>query len=115
MSPEGGTQAVGGIGDSAYVVSVYQQYLRRLPSNSEVSAWLAGGPLTQTTRTSMANAVLASTEFRNYLITSQLYKRTLHRVTPPTSVEIAAWSNSGLPYTKLQTAFASTTEFYANG
>lgn len=115
VSPQGGTQAVGGIGDSAYVVSVYQQYLRRLPSNSEVSAWLAGGPLTQTTRTSMANAVLASTEFRNYLITSQLYKRTLHRVTPPTSVEIAAWSNSGLPYTQLQTAFASTTEFYANG
>ena len=115
VSQEGGTQAVGGIGDSAYVVSVYQQYLRRLPSNSEVSAWLAGGPLTQTTRTSMANAVLASTEFRNYLITSQLYKRTLHRVTPPTSGEIAAWNNSGLPYTKLQIAFASTPEFYANG
>jgi len=115
VSPEGGTQALGGIGDSAYVVSVYQQYLRRLPSNSEVSAWLAGGPLTQTTRTSMANAVLTSTEFRDYLITSQLYKRTLHRVTPPTSGEVAAWSNSGLPYTKLQTAFASTTEFYTNG
>jgi hypothetical protein len=115
VSPQGGAQAVGGIGDSAYVVSVYQQYLRRLPSNSEVSAWLNGGPLTQTSRTSMANSVLTSTEFRNYLITSQLYKRTLHRVTAPSSSEIAAWNNSGLPYTQLQIAFSSTPEFYANG
>lgn len=115
VSPRGGAQAVAGIGDSAYVVSVYQQYLRRVPSNSEVSTWLAGGPLTQTTRTSMANSMLTSSEFRNYLITSQLYVKTLHRVTPPTSGEIAAWNGSGLPFTQLQIAFASTPEYYSNG
>lgn len=105
----------GAAGDEAYVTSLYQKYLQRLPTNAEVGSWLAAGPMTTSRRLSTAQAILASSEFRTLLVQDDLYYRTLNRRTPPTSTEVASWVGSGLPLTQLQIAFASTDEYFVNG
>lgn len=105
----------GAVGDEAYVTSLYQKYLQRLPTNAEVSSWLAAGPMTSSRRLSTAQSILASSEFRTVLVQDDLYYRMLNRRTPPTSTEVTSWVNSGLPLTQLQIAFASTDEYFVNG
>lgn len=105
----------GAVGDEAYVTSLYQKYLQRLPTNAEVNSWLAAGPMTSSRRLSTAQAILGSSEFRTVLVQDDLYYRTLNRRSPPSSTEVASWVNSGLPLTQLQIAFASTDEYFVNG
>jgi len=105
----------GGVGDEAYVTSLYQTYLQRLPTNAEVSSWLAAGPMNSSRRLSTAQSILASSEFRTVLVQDDLYYRMLNRRSPPTSTEVTSWVNSGLPLTQLQIAFASTDEYFQFG
>lgn len=105
----------GATGDSAYVTSLYVRDLERLPENSELSSWLAGGPMTSSRRLSVAQSMLTSTEFRNLMIEGDLYYRLLNRRTPVPSAEVSSWNSSGLLLTPLQIAFASSNEYFARG
>lgn len=105
----------GAAGDEAYVTSLYQKYLQRLPTNAEVSSWLATGPMTSSRRTSTAQSILTSSEFRTLVVQDDLYYRMLNRRTPPSSSDVQSWVDSGLLLTQLQIAFASSDEYFANG
>jgi len=105
----------GATGDSAYVTSLYVRDLERLPENSELSSWLAGGPMTSSRRLSVAQSMLTSTEARNLMIEGDLYYRLLNRRTPVPSAEVSSWNSSGLLLTPLQIAFASSNEYFVSG
>ena len=105
----------GATGDSAYVTSLYVRDLERLPQNSELSSWLAGGPMTSSRRLSVAQSMLTSTEFRNIMIEGDLYYRLLNRRTPVPASEVSAWNSSGQLLTPLQIAFASSNEYFFSG
>ncbi len=99
-------------GNVAFVHSLYQTLLGRLPSQAEVDSQVAQLP--SQGRQGVATSFLASTEYRNREVTA-LYFDVLKRTTPPTAGEVAANVTSGLDLLSLRVLFAGTAEFFANG
>jgi hypothetical protein len=116
--------AVGGT-DFGFVQSLYTKLLGRQAANSEIPGWL--GLLPSIGRAGVANAILASAEFRGAVV-RQFYGTTaapavsitsllpalLHRATV-SAVEVNGWVGSGLDLLTIEVMFAQTTDYFTAG
>jgi hypothetical protein len=96
--------------DAAYVQSLYENLLHRVPTAGEIGGWLPLLP--QLGRGGVAQAFLASQEFRGDEVRDD-YRQLLSRT--PSDGEVAGWVNSGLDLLTIDAYFASTTEFQTIG
>jgi hypothetical protein len=103
----GGTNA-----DSNYIQGLYLFLLGRQPSLAEINAFV--GVLPKLGRAGVALEFEESAEFRNDVVRG-LYGVFLDRLAPPSAAEIAPWVNSGLDLLSLETALASSGEYFQNG
>jgi hypothetical protein len=97
--------------DANYVQALYQLLLHRTASMAEVNFWLGALP---NGRAAVALGFLGSAEYRGDVVTG-LYGTLLDRPTAPTASDVAGWVNSGLDTLAIETAFASSAEYFQNG
>ena len=98
--------------DSNFVQSLYSLLLNRTGTTAEVNGWLALLP--SFGRASEAAQFLASTEYRTDVVTT-FYSSLLDRTALPSSTEVAGWASSSLDLLSIEVAFASSSEYFANG
>ena len=101
-------------GDAAYVTSLFTTLLDRVPSASDLNAWL--NVLPSLGRGGVAAGFINSTEARNRVVKglfTDMLKRTTS--TAPSASDVAAWVNTGYDVLSLRVLFAGSTEFYVIG
>jgi hypothetical protein len=99
-------------GDAAFVQSLYQNLLHRTGSNAEVSQWVALLP--QLGRAGVVQGFLSAPEFRAWEVGDD-YTQLLDRTQPPSAAEVNGWVGSGLDLLTIDTLFATSPEYQANG
>jgi hypothetical protein len=97
--------------NGSYVLSLYFNLLRRMPSPSELTGFMAAIPILG--RPAVANVFLHSPEYRTIIITG--YYTTLLNRGNPTPTEVATWANSSFDLLSIQVVFAASPEFQTNG
>jgi hypothetical protein len=127
-----------GAPDQRFVIALYHLVLGRQsdPSASEVAGWVSLLP--SLGRAGVAQALLASTEYRTQTVTAQYFAdptvgstgawpsipaqwvgstlpNLLHRSAAPAPAEVAGWVNSGLDLLSIQAAIAASDESFTNG
>jgi hypothetical protein len=113
-SPEFAARAnalIGGANpDANYVQALYQLLLNRTASPTDLNVWLGALP---NGRAAVALAFVGSQEYRTDAVT-QLYGTLLDRPTAPPAAEVAGWVNFGPDMLAIETAFASSAEYFQN-
>jgi hypothetical protein len=112
--------------DSGFVQSLYSKLLGRLASSAEVIGWVQA--LASIGRAGVINGLLSSAEYRSDVVQQlygfnlapsgtepSLFGPVLHRSGAPGAGEIESWVNSPLDTLAIETAFAGSGEFFANG
>jgi uncharacterized protein YkwD len=95
-------------GDGQYIATLYNQLLHRTASLQEINLWQT--VIATQGRWAAARTILASQEYRSDQV-AVYYSTLLHRTSPPSSAEVAAWVNSGLDLTSIRIGFESSLEF----
>jgi hypothetical protein len=99
--------------DTNFVQALYLLVLNRTGGTAEVDGWVSLLP--SIGRSGVAAALLASTEARGDAIALLYGSGLLDRSLAPSAAEVNGWVNSGLDLLTIQTQFASTTEYLADG
>jgi hypothetical protein len=112
--------------DSDFVQSLYSKLLGRMASIAEVTGWLQA--LAGIGRAGAINGFLSSAEYRSDVVQqlygftpapvgseANLFSQVLHRTSAPAAAEINFWVNAPLDTLAIETAFAASSEFVANG
>jgi N-acetylneuraminic acid mutarotase len=118
------TLAGGSNADADFIVALYSLVLNRPAQAAEVNAWLTVLPVLG--RSGMAGVLMRSGEFRGAAIRTYYGDTTLpvfpwepffvdllHRSTPPTAAEVAAWVNAPVDLLSIALDLAATAEYYA--
>jgi uncharacterized protein YkwD len=101
-----GSLSTTGISNTTYVNSLYSLLLNRAPSTGEFNAWTAA--LAAIPRSAMAQAVIASLEYRSDVI-AVYYNTILHR--NASAAELTGWAISGLGFVDIRIDLESSPEF----
>ncbi len=101
-------------GDPAFVSSLFQTLLGRVPSSGDLDTWL--NLLPSLGRSGVANGFVQSTEYRTREVTNLFFdvlKRTAANA--PSAADVAFQVNTGLDLLSLRIAFVGSAEFFVNG
>ena len=112
--------------DGAFIQSLYDSLLGRSGSSAEVAFWLALLP--SFGRAGVANAFLASSEFRADVVeqfygftqapsatAASLFTSLLGRNASPSATEVASWVNSSGSVLAIELSFLASGEFFTGG